>query len=470
MPALHDHRVGLCVLGVVLISIGNLRGIRESGKLFAAPTYLFVGSYALMIGWGAVQWLAGGATTTSPPELPALQPLTVFLALRAFASGCAALTGIEAVSDGVPAFREPEARNARSVLVSLGLILIALFLGITFLTQVSGVVPVEGETVTSQIARRVFGASPFYYLVQGATTLILILAANTSFADFPRLAYFLAGDRFMPRQFANRGDRLAFSNGILILALVSALLLVAFQGDTHALIPLYAVGVFISFTLSQSSMVRYWIRHRAPGWPWRAALNGVGAVATGIVMLIIATTKFTHGAWIVIALIPVQIAVFLAIHRHYGEVARQLSMGDVPSPPRPPALHTVLVLVGDVHRGMMAALEYAQALSRSARAVYVELDPEATRRLEDRWGKYGSGIPLVVLRSPYRSVVGALLEYLDHLQEMAPNHVITIVLPEFVPARWWQHLLHNQTALLVKGALLFRKGVVVTSVPYHLER
>jgi amino acid transporter len=470
VPALHGYRVGLCVLGVVLISIGNLRGIRESGKLFAAPTYLFVGSYALMIGWGAVQWLVAGATTTSPPELPALQPLTVFLALRAFASGCAALTGIEAVSDGVPAFREPEARNARSVLVSLGLILIALFLGITFLTQVSGVVPVEGETVTSQIARRVFGASPFYYLVQGATTLILILAANTSFADFPRLAYFLAGDRFMPRQFANRGDRLAFSNGILILALVSALLLVAFQGDTHALIPLYAVGVFISFTLSQSSMVRYWIRHRAPGWPWRAALNGVGAAATGIVMLIIATTKFTHGAWIVIALIPVQIAVFLAIHRHYGEVARQLSMGDVPSPPRPPALHTVLVLVGDVHRGMMAALEYAQALSRSARAVYVELDPEATRRLEDRWGKYGSGIPLVVLRSPYRSVVGALLEYLDHLQEMAPNHVITIVLPEFVPARWWQHLLHNQTALLIKGALLFRKGVVVTSVPYHLQR
>jgi amino acid transporter len=470
MPALHDHRVGLCVLGVVLISIGNLRGIRESGKLFAAPTYLFVGSYALMIGWGAVQWLAAGATTTPPPELPALQPLTVFLALRAFASGCAALTGIEAVSDGVPAFREPEAENARSVLVSLGVILIALFLGITFMTQVSGVVPVEGETVTSQIARRVFGASPFYYLVQGATTLILVLAANTSFADFPRLAYFLARDRFMPRQFANRGDRLAFSNGILILALVSALLLVAFQGDTHALIPLYAVGVFISFTLSQSSMVRYWIRHRAPGWPWRAALNGVGAVATGIVMLIIATTKFTHGAWIVIALIPVQIAFFLAIHRHYGEVARQLSMGDVPSPPRPPAPHTVLVLVGDVHRGMLAALEYAQALSRSARAVYVELDPEATRRLEDRWGKYGSGIPLVVLRSPYRSVVGALLEYLDHLQEMAPNHVITIVLPEFVPARWWQHLLHNQTALLVKGALLFRKGVVVTSVPYHLER
>jgi amino acid transporter len=469
-PALYGQRVVLCVAGVALITVGNLRGIRESGNLFAAPTYLFIGGYALMIAWGAAQWVLAGMPPAAPPELPGYQPLTVFLALRAFASGCAALTGIEAVSDGVPALREPEAHNARSVLVSLGVILIGLFLGITFLTQVLAVVPVEGETVTSQIARRVFGSSPLYYLVQGATTLILILAANTSFADFPRLAYFLARDRFLPRQFVTRGDRLAFSNGILILALVSALLLVAFQGDTHALIPLYAVGVFVSFTLSQSSMVRYWIRARASGWPWRAALNGVGAASTGIVMLIIATTKFTHGAWIVIVLIPILIAGFLAIHRHYDEVARQLSMGDVPSPPRPPALHTVLVLVGDVHRGMMAALEYAQALSRSARAVYVELDPEATRRLEDRWGKYGCGTPLVVLRSPYRSVVGALLDYLDHLQEMAPNHVITIILPEFVPARWWQHLLHNQTALLIKGALLFRKGVVVTSVPYHLER
>jgi amino acid transporter len=471
-PVLYPYRVWLCVLGVVLISVGNLRGVRESGKLFAAPTYLFVTGYALLIVSGAVQWLTGGGAPAPDPPVgeAGLQPLTLFLALRAFASGCAALTGIEAVSDGVPAFRTPEAHNARMVLVWLGVILIGLFLGITFLGNVFGVIPVEGETVNSQLARRVFGHNLLYYYLQGVTTLILVLAANTSFADFPRLAYFLARDRFIPRQFANRGDRLAFSNGIIILAVLSATLLVAFAGDTHRLIPLYAVGVFVSFTLSQTSMVRYWFGARTAGWTWRAALNGVGAASTGVVMVIIATTKFTHGAWVVIVLIPCMIALFLAIHRHYADVARQLSIEDAPAPARPPSLHTVLVLVGDVHRGMLPALEYAQALSRSARAVYVEIDPEQTRRLEDRWGKYGSGTPLVVLRSPFRSVVGALMEYIDHLQEMAPNQVITIILPEFVPARKWHHLLHNQTALLIKGALLFRKGVVVTNVPYHLER
>jgi amino acid transporter len=470
-PSLYPYRVGLCMLGVVLITVGNLRGVRESGRLFATPTYLFIGGYVVMLAAGGMQWLSGSDAAVSPSgaSLPGAQSLTAFLALRAFASGCAALTGIEAVSDGVPAFRPPEAQNARSVLIWLGIILIGLFLGITFLANHHAIVPVEGETVTSQLARRVFGENLLYYFVQCATTLILVLAANTSFADFPRLASFLARDRFIPRQFANRGDRLAFSNGILILAVLSALLLIVFEGDTHALIPLYAVGVFVSFTLSQTSMVRYWLRTAEPGRSWRALVNGVGAAATGLVLVVIATTKFTHGAWIVIVLIPCLIAIFLAIHRHYGDVARQLSIEDVP-PPHPPALHTVLVLVGDVHRGMLPALEYAQALSRSARAIYVEIDSEATRRLEDRWGKYGSGIPLVVLRSPYRSVVGALLEYLDHLQEMAPGQLISIILPEFVPARWWQHLLHNQTALLIKGALLFRKGIVVTNVPYHLER
>ena len=471
-PALHRYRVWLCVLGVVLIAVGNLRGVRESGNLFAAPTYLFVAAYLAMIGWGMLGWLAGWPAGRGPAAeavASETQALTLFLALRAFASGCAAMTGVEAVSDGVPAFRPPEAHNARVVLVWLGVILITLFLGITFLVNAFGIVPIEGETVTSQLARRVFGENLFYYLVQAVTTLILVLAANTSFADFPRLAFFLARDRFMPRQFGNRGDRLAYSNGILILALLSAVLLVIFQGNTHALIPLYAVGVFVSFTLSQSSMVRYWFRVRSPWWPGRAVLNGLGAVATGVVMLIIATTKFTHGAWIVTLLIPGLVLGFLAIHRHYEAVARQLSV-DTAEPRRPPGGHTVLVLVGDVHRGMLPALEYAQALSPSARAIYVELDSDLTRRMEDRWGKWGSGMPLVVLRSPYRSVVGALLEYLDHLQQQAPDQVITMVLPEFVPARWWQHLLHNQTALLIKGALLFRKGVIVTSVPYHLER
>ena len=397
------------------------------------------------------------------------EALTAFLILRAFSSGCAAMTGIEAVSDGVPAFRPPEAQTARRVLLALGGILIVLFLGISALAYAFGVVPVDGETVNSQLARLVFGESPLYYFIQGVTMLILILAANTSFADFPRLASFLARDRFIPRQFANRGDRLAFSNGIIILALLSIGLVVAFQGNTHALIPLYALGVFVSFTLSQASMVRYWFRHRRPGWPIRALLNGTGALATGVVAVIIGLTKFTHGAWIVVVLLPCMIALFVTIRRHYDEVALQLSVeGVVPRPP--PAGHAVLVLVGDVHRGMLRAIEYAQSLSPAARGVYVEVDPEQTRRFEERWAKYAEGMPLVVLRSPYRSVTGPLQEYLDLLQRQAPHEMVTIVLPEFVPARWWQHLLHNQTALLIKGALLFRKGVVVTNVPYHLER
>ncbi len=467
---LYPYRVTLCVIGVAVIAVGNLRGVRESGRLFAVPTYLFLGSYAILLGWGGIQWFRGAAGAAAPAAVASgTEALTAFLVLRAFSSGCAAMTGIEAVSDGVPAFRPPESQTARRVLLALGGILIVFFLGISALAHAFGVVPVEGETVNSQLARIVFGESPLYYMIQGVTMLILILAANTSFADFPRLASFLARDRFIPRQFANRGDRLAFSNGIIILALLSIGLLAAFRGDTHALIPLYALGVFVSFTLSQASMVRYWFRHRGPRWPMRAIVNGTGALVTGVVAVIIGMTKFSHGAWIVVVLIPCMIALFITIRRHYDDVAVQLSVeGVVPRPP--PAGHAVLVLVGDVHRGTLPALEYAQALSPTARGVYVEVDPEQTRRFEERWARYTDGMPLAVLRSPYRSVTGPLQEYLDLLQRQAPNEMVTIVLPEFVPARWWQHLLHNQTALLIKGALLFRKGVVVTNVPYHLHR
>jgi len=473
IPPLLPHRVALCVTGVVVIALANLRGIRESGRLFAAPTYVFVGAYLAMIAWGLVQWLRGEVGPMPPPVggHPATEALTVFLALRAFASGCAALTGIEAVSDGVPAFRPPEAQNARQVLAVLGLILIVLFVGITFLAYAFHVTPVPGETTNSQLARHVFGLSPFYYLVQGVTTLILVLAANTSFADFPRVASFLARDGFVPRQFANRGDRLAYSNGILILTILSVALLVVFRGETHALIPLYAVGVFLSFTLKQGSMVRYWLRRRGqPGWASGVSVQAVGATVTGLVMVVIAVTKFTHGAWIVVVLIPMLVVAFVTVRRHYDQVARQLSIDGAEAVEPPLTGHTVLMLVGDVHRGVLRALRYARALSENARGVYVEITPEQTGRVEERWSRFASGMPLVVLRSPYRSVAGPLLEYLDLLQRQAPDHLITIILPEFIPARWWQHLLHNQTALLIKGALLFRKGVIVTNVPYHLEQ
>jgi amino acid transporter len=468
VPGLFPYRPWLCVVAVVGIAVANLRGIRESGKIFAAPTYLFIGSLGVLIIYGGL-----GAVFNFLPEAPyqrhppGLDGVGLFLLLRAFASGCTALTGVEAVSDGVPAFKPPEAHNARIVLTVLGVILIVLFLGITSLTYDFGIAPRHEETVISQLARHVFGGGAIYYEIQAVTMMILLLAANTSFADFPRLSFFLARDRYIPRQFATQGDRLVFSNGILILSGLAALLLVIFRGDTHALIPLYAVGVFLSFTLSQASMVRRWLRLKEEGWWWRSWLNAVGAITTGLVMITIAATKFTHGAWIVVLLIPTLVTVFVMVHRHYEEVAVQLSL-DAFSPP-PPMTNTVLVLVGDIHRGVIKAIQYAQTLSPNAKAVFVETDPERTRRLEEKWGRYGMGVPLIVLTSPYRSLLGPLTKYVDHLQNQGENHVVTIVLPEFIPARWWQLGLHNQTAFLIKGAMLFRKNVIVTDVPYHLR-
>jgi amino acid transporter len=468
-PILYDYRIALGVIFIAGIATVNLRGLRESGALFAVPTYLFVVSFAAMLAYGFVRWMFGWEGVPAPAAEPAemSQALTIFLVLRAFASGCAALTGVEAVSDGVPAFRPPEARNARIVLAWLGIILVTLFIGITFLAHHYQVLPRAEETVVSQLARLIFGGGLLYYEVQAVTMLILVFAANTAFADFPRLAYFLARDGFIPRQFGTRGDRLVFSNGILILGGLAALLILLFGGATHALIPLYAVGVFVSFTLSQASMVRRWLSRREEGWWWRWVLNAVGAATTGLVMLVNAATKFSHGAWMVVLLIPLLVALFMMIHRHYADVARQLSLVNYGGPP--PIQHSVLVLVGDLHRGVAAALRYAQTLSTSAKAVYVELDPERTQKLEEKWGKFGLGVPLVVLTSPYRSLLTPFLDYVNHLLAVGENHVVTIVIPEFVPARWWQHLLHNQTALLIKGALLFRKGVVVVDVPFHLS-
>jgi amino acid transporter len=468
VPVLFPWRVPLCIASVVLILVANLRGIRESGKFFAAPTYLFILSLGGMIVYGTL-----GAVFDFVPEAPyqphppGLEGIGLFLILRAFSSGCAALTGVEAVSDGVTAFKSPEAQNARRVLAWLGAILIFLFLGITYLTYDFGIKPDPEQTVVSQLGRHLFGTGAIYYGIQAATMLILLLAANTSFADFPRLCFFLARDRFIPRQFGTQGDRLVFSNGIIILGGLAVLLLIAFNGDTHALIPLYAVGVFLSFTLSQSGMVRRWLTLKEEGWRWRIWLNGVGAVVTAVVMLTIAVTKFVLGAWIVVVLLPSLVVIFLLVHRHYGEVARQLSTDGMVPPP--PISNTVLVLVGDLHRGVVRALQYAQSLSPNAKAVFIEVDPERTHRLEEKWGKWGMGVPLIVLASPYRSLMGPLREYIDHLQGHDDNHIVTIILPEFVPRVWWHHLLHNQTALLVKASMLFRKNVIVTDVPYHLK-
>jgi amino acid transporter len=467
VPMLFQHRVIICAVAIGLIALGNLRGLRESGRLFALPSYLFIAAFVVLLTVGFTRYAISGAPAPSASPVEPLMPLGAFLVLRAFASGAVALTGIEAVADGVTAFKPPEVRNARIVLAVLGAIMVTLFVGTTVLADIYDVVPRDEETVVSQLSWQIFGGGPLYYFIQGVSMLILILAANTAFADFPRLAFFMARDGYLPRQFGNRGDRLVFSNGVVILAVVAIALVIGFHGNTHGLIPLYAVGVFTSFTLSQTSMVRRWMRLRPERWGWRVAINATGAVTTGTVLIVVAATKFMDGAWIVIVLIGLLIALFLAIRRHYDSVARQLSL-DGMDPPAPMST-IVLVLVGDLHRGVVQAIQYAQALSPAAKAVYVETDPERTRRLEERWGKWGMGSPLVVLTSPYRSLMGPLLDYIDHLRQQAPNHMITLVLPEFIPARWWQQLLHNQTALLIKGAMLFRKNVVVTDVPYHLR-
>jgi amino acid transporter len=472
VPALTSHRVALCVLAVALITIGNLRGVRESGTLFAVPTYFFVGSVLLMVGYGLVA-TALDLLPEAPyePHPPGLEGIGLFLLLRAYSAGCTALTGVEAVSNGVPALRPPEGRNAQVVMVWLGALSISMFLGITYLAYDFGIVPGGGETVVSKVARRVFGTSLAYYAIQLATMLILILAANTSYAGFPRLASILATDRFVPRQFATQGDRLVYSNGIVMLSGFAVILIIAFAADTHALLPLYAIGVFMSFTLSQSGMVIRWLRDRERGWAWRVWVNGVGAVVTAVVLATLTVTKFVEGAWIVVIVIPLLVMLFMTLHRHYDEVAAELSLDGFEGPPH--FKHTVLVLIGDVHRGVVRAVQYANTLAGpdvTVRAVFVETDPIRTRRVEEKWTKWGVGVPLVVLTSPYRSLVRPVLEYMDHIQSRGDDQVITIVLPEFLPRRWWQHVLHNQTALLIKGALLFRKNTVVADVPYLLKK
>jgi amino acid transporter len=466
-PGLYTHRVALGVAFIALIAFANLRGVRESGRVFAVPTYLFIVTFALMVGAGLWRGLQGDLTPLPAHAVNNAVPLTWFLVLRAFSSGCTALTGVEAISNGVPAFKPPESSNAARTMGWMASILGTLFLGITVLAWLLRVTPSADETVVSQIARALFGTGLFYYLVQGSTMLILVLAANTSFADFPRLASLLSRDRYAPRQFTTQGDRLVFSNGILALGGLAALLIVVFRGDTHALIPLYAVGVFISFTLSQAGMVRHWLVDHGPGWRRRLAINGTGAVVTGVVTVVIAATKFVHGAWIVVLLIPIMVVGFRGVRRHYDALAEELSLEHLAD--EPPVINTVLVLVGDLHMGVVRALRYAQSLSANPKAVYVELDPARTLRLEERWAKGGCGVPLVVLSSPYRSVLAPLFDYMERIRSRAPHGVITIVIPEFVPRHWWQHALHNQTAFLVKGAMLFRQGIVVVNVPFHLK-
>ena len=465
-PSLVAHRVSMGLVAIAVITIGNLRGVRESGAIFSVPTYFFIGGFGLMLVVNVVHplgfWAPAG--TGAPATATAV---TTWLLLRAFASGCSALTGVEAISNGVPVFRVPEAKNAAAVMVWMGLILGGFFAGSTYLAHRFGVLPVGDQTVISQLGHGAFGNSAAYFLLQFATALILILAANTSFADFPRLASILGRDCYLPRQLANRGDRLVFSNGIMVLAIVAGLLLWAFRGDTHALIPLYAIGVFVSFTPSQGGMARRFATRREPGWVRHAVVSGVGAAATAVVVLIEVTTKFVEGAWISALLIGLLVLAFYEMHRHYEFYGRQLSSKEWQ--PVWPRRHVVVVPVAGVSKSTASALAYALLLSQHVHAVAVATDPARVRPLQDEWDLWDSGVPLDVVVSPYRAIVRPLLDYINNVDRDERPDWLTVVLPEVVPARWWHAFLHNQTVYAIKAALLFRPRVVVTTVRYHLE-
>jgi amino acid transporter len=476
LPALQPFLVPMCLVFVLLLTIGNLRGVRESGALFSAPTYLFIGTVVLLIVLGLLDVFFGIRffDNVSRPLTSAkvAETLSILLVLRAFAQGCSAMTGVEAISDGVPAFQSPESKNAASTLLSLVIVLAVMFGGITFLANHYRIIPLEAhdpgyESVTSQLAHHIVGNSPIYGIFQVATCLILILGANTAFADFPRLSWFLARDKFLPHLFSHQGDRLAFSTGIITLSVLAALLIYFFKANVEALVPLYAIGVFTSFTLSQSGMVARWWRLRTPGWQRSFVLNLLGAITTSFVLLILALTQLVNGAWVVVVLVPVFYMLFRTINRYYMKVKDEISLEKGHVEALPLRHHTVVVPIGDLNQITLRTLNYARTLSDDVTAVHVNDNLEGIAALREKWDELNLDIPLVVVETPYRSIIGPLLTYIELVDRRRDDDTITVVIPEFVATRWWQNLLHNQTALRLKGALLLRPGIVVTSVPYH---
>jgi len=493
-PVLYDYRVVLSVGFILFVMMINLRGVKESGTAFAIPTYFFVVLMFIAVGTGLFRLFITGTlgTVVDPPELEMLHgilKITPFLILHAFASGTTALTGVEAISNGITAFKEPRSKNAGLTLIWMSLILGSLFLGISYLAKEIGTVPSESETVISQLARTIFaGRGTLYLMLIGATTVILIMAANTAFADFPRLSALVAKDGFLPRQLTYRGSRLVFSRGIIALAVIASLLLVIFKASVTRLIPLYAIGVFLSFTLSQGGMARRWwkIGHLTPGteikergstlryeknWQVKMFINGFGAVCTAVVLCVFATTKFRDGAYIILILIPLLIGLFSFIHRHYSGLAKRLSLENYGEPPPYDVRHRVIVPISNVNQGTLAALRYARMLSDDVTAVHISMEPEDTEKVRKKWETWGRGTRLVIVASPYRLFLEPLLNYIEEiLSNQQSNETITIVVPHFVPRKSVHKALHMQTAEMLRRELLATPGVVITEVPYQLLR
>ncbi len=474
---LKDYRVPMCLGAIALITVVNLRGIKESGKIFALPTYVYIAFFSALLGFGLTKsffgWFGGIDPIEFDPELAhdikeTGGGLGLVALARGFSSGAVALTGTEAIADGVPAFRRPAPRHAAITLISMAVVLGTLFFGSAVLAQRLHPMPSHDRTVIAQLGLHVFGDNAVFFALQVATAVILLLAANTAYADFPRLSSIIARDGFLPRQFSNRGDRLVFSNGVVVLAFLAAVLIVVFGGITTALIPLYAVGVFTSFTLSQAGMVVHQRREAGGRWTPGACTSAVGASVTGFVAMIVVVSKFGQGAWVPAVVVPLIVLLFTLVKRHYEALRAELA---VPEDYRPPRMnHTVVVLVSSVHRGTLHALAYAKSLAPNRLlAVTVVSDADEEDRIAEQWARFRIDIPLEIVHSPYRELSRPVLQFVDELDTAYDNDIVTVVLPEFVVSRWWEHLLHNQTALLLKGRLLFRKNTVVTSVPYHFR-
>ena len=489
-PLLFTYRVEIAVGFILLIMLINMRGVKESGNAFAIPTYFFLVVIYVTVAVGFFRFITGSlGVVVDPPAMQVglAQPLTLFLVLRAFANGTTSLTGVEAISNGITAFKEPRSHNAGMTLFWMAGILGSLLLGITFLSSKIGALPSENETVISQLARTVYsGHGIFYLALIVATTIILVMAANTAFADFPRLGALHAGDGFLPRQLTYRGSRLVYSYGIAALAIIASLLVIAFQASVTNLIPLYAIGVFLSFTLSQAGMARRWWKsgHLAPGveikepgstlrrdegWRHKMIINGIGSFCTFIVMILFAATKFRDGAWVVILLTPILVTIFFSIHHHYKNLARQLSLENHIPHSRISRLR-VIMPISTVHRVTLAALNYARTLSDDVTAVHISIDEKETAKLEDKWEIWGEGVRLVVLTSPYRLFLEPLLEYIDKISvTLRGDETITIVVPQFIPKHWWNNFLHTRTAELLRKVLLQRENIVITEVPYQVH-
>ncbi|MEF3353998.1 APC family permease [Paenibacillus sp. GYB006] len=469
-PVLHDYRVLIALTMILLLTILNLRGITESASVLALPVYLFVFAIVVLIITGFIKYAMGGAEPAVPVEWgSAANNVSLFLLLKAFSSGCSALTGVEAVSNAIPNFRAPAEKNAAKTLVMMGSILGFMFIGISLLAYWYGIIPSEKETVVSQIANSVFGRGTIYYIIQGITALILFLAANTAYSAFPLLAFMLAKDKFMPHMFLVRGDRLGYSNGIIFLGVLSAVLVIAFHGNTEGLIPLYAVGVFIPFTLSQLGMMIRWIKLKPSGWHIKLLINTVGMLTTLSITLIFIFTKFSQ-VWAVFIFLPLVIWIFMRIHRHYIHVADQLRI-NIQDDKLQIKGSTVVVPIGGITSVVRNSLSYAKSLTDNVVAVYVGFDDDSIHKMEEKWEGWNPGVRLITLKSSYRSIVKPLIKFIDTVEwkKNETDH-ITILIPQFITKHWWQYVLHNQTSLLLRAYLFRHKDVVISTVTYHLDK